>query len=176
MFLRIVSVYRPCSIDNTNSAYMAHYQYSLHFMEGKCPRELLLVDLLQDITSWKEKGDSIIIVGNFNEDIRLGVLNEWKKDTGLEDVFDERNVDNHILPPAFNRGINPIDTIMCTAGITVIKAGYLAFGEGAGVRRPLFMDVTVTLTLGIKMAVPKKMVARRLKLQDPRVVKNIINY
>jgi len=121
----------------------------------------------------EREGDSIIIAGNFNENICLEVFNEWKKDAGLEDVFMERNVDNHILPPTFNRGINPIDTIMCTAGITVIKAGYLVFGEGVGDHRPLFMDVTVTLTLGIKMAVPKKMVARHLKLQDPRVVKKI---
>jgi len=96
-----------------------------------------------------------------------------EKDAGLEDVFVEQNVDNHILHPTFNRGINPIDTIMCMAGITVIKAGYLAFGEGVGDHRSLFMDVTVISTLGVKMAVPKKMVARRLKLQDPRVVKNI---
>jgi len=166
-----VNVYRPCSTDNTNSAYMVQYQYSLRFREGKCPRELLLIDLLHDIQIWKEKGDSIIIAGDFNEDIRLEVFNEWKKDAGLEDVFVERNVDNHILPPTFNRGINPIDIIMCTAGITVIKAGYLTFGEGVGDHRPLLMDVTVASTLGVKMAVPKKMVARRLKLQDPRVVK-----
>jgi len=69
----------------------------------------------------EREGDSIIIAGNFNENICLEVFNEWKKDAGLEDVFMERNVDNHILPPTFNRGINPIDTIMCTAGIIVIK-------------------------------------------------------
>jgi len=68
-YLRVVSVYRPCSTDNTNSAYMTHYRYSLRYREGKCPRELLLIDLLHDIKCWKEKGDSIIITGDFNEDI-----------------------------------------------------------------------------------------------------------
>jgi len=157
----------PCTY-NTNSEYMAQYGYLLRYREGKCPRDLLLIDLLHDIKSWKEKGNIIIIVGDFNEDIRLEVFNEWKKDAELEDVFVERNVDNHILPSTFNRGIRPTDTMMCTAGITVIKAGYQAFGEGVGDHRPLFMDVTVALSLGVKMVIPKKMAARRLKLQDLR--------
>jgi len=170
-YLRVVSIYRPCSIYNTNSAYMEQYQCSLRFREGKCLRELLLIDLLHDNESWKEKRDSIIIASDFIEDIQLEVFNEWKKDEGLEYVFVEQNVDNHILPPTINRGISSIDAIMCTLGITVIKVGYLAFGEGVGDHRILFMDVTCASTLGIKMAVPKKMAARRLKLQDPRVVK-----
>ena len=170
-YLRIVSVYRPCRSENDNSAYMAQYRYSLRFREGRCPRELLLIDLLQDITAWKEQGDSIIVAGDFNEDIRSELFEMWKEDTGLEDVFMERNGGIHKLPPTFNRGSNPIDTIMCTAGFQVVKAGYLSFGEGVGDHRPLFMDVTIASTLGVNVSVPTTMAARRLKLLDPRIVK-----
>jgi len=68
-YLRVVSVCRPCSTDNTNLGYVAQYQYSLRYREGKFPRELLLIDLLHDTKSWKEKGDINIIAGDFNEDI-----------------------------------------------------------------------------------------------------------
>ena len=96
---------------------------------------------------------------------------KWKEDAGLEDIYMERNVDNENLPPTFSRGIHPIDTMMCTAGIQVVKAGYLSFGEGVGDHRPLFIDVTIASTLGVKVSVPTKMVARQLKLLDPRIVK-----
>ena len=79
--------------------------------------------------------------------------------------------DHNTLPPTYQNGVKPIDTIMCTAGIDVQKVGYLPFGDGVGDHRPLFLDVTIASTLGVKMANPTKMAARRLKTLDPRVVK-----
>ena len=49
-------------------------------------------------------------------------------------------------------------------------AGYLPFGEGVGDHRPLFVDVTIASILGVNLPLVKKVAARRLKLQDPRVV------
>ena len=46
---------------------------------GKCPRELFLEDLQREVKEWKEKGDSIIIAGDFNEDIRSEQISEWKE-------------------------------------------------------------------------------------------------
>ena len=79
--------------------------------------------------------------------------------------------DNTLLPPTYSKGVNPIDTIFCTAGVEVSQAGYLPFGTGVGDHRPLFMDVTVASSLGVELTAPKKMAARRLRLLDPRVVK-----
>ena len=171
-YVRMISIYRPYkNTTNLNSAYMAQYRYSLKNKGGKCPRELFLEDLQQEINEWLELGDSIIVAGDFNEDIRSEQINNWKERLGLEDVFMERVEDISLLPATFNKGVNPIDTIMCTAGITVVKAGYLPFGEGIGDHRPLFMDVTIASTLGVKLTTPKNVVARRLKTLDPRVVR-----
>ena len=171
-YLRIVSVYCPGrDTRKLNSAYMHQYRYSLRKRGGKCPRELLLEDLQSDIKKWKDQGDSIIIAGDFNEDIRSDTLDDWKERVGLQDVLMERMDDNEKLPNTYNRGVNPIDTILCTVGINVHKAGYLPFGDGVGDHRPLFMDVTIASTLGVKLPTPKAMSARRLKTLDPRVVK-----
>ena len=170
-YLRIVSVYRPCTSRHQNSAFMTQYRYSLKKRGGQCPKELFLEDLRHEIVQWKEKGDSVIIAGDFNEDIRSATLSDWKDRVGLEDVMIERMQDTSSLPNTFNRGTKPIDTIMATAGILVRKAGYLPFGDGVGDHRPLFVDVTIASTLGVKLTTPKKMSARRLKALDPRVVK-----
>ena len=116
-------------------------------------------------------GDSIVIAGYFNEDIRSDLLAAWKERLGLHDVLMKRVGDSDLLPPTYNLGVNPIDTLLCTAGIEVQQAGYLPFGDGVGDHRPLFMDVTVASTLGVKLTEPKKMAARRLKMLDPRVMK-----
>ena len=112
-----------------------------------------------------------MVVGDFNEDVQSQAIKEWKNEAGLEDVLMERNMGDKALPPTFIRGVCPIDTIMCTVGVSVRKAGYLSFGEGVGDHRPIFADITVASTLGVKLSDSKKMAARRLKLVDPRVVK-----
>ena len=88
--------------------------------------------------------------------------------------------DDSLAPPTYQLGSRPIDTILCTAGIEVRSAGYLPFGTGVGDHRPLFVDVTISSTLGVNLPPSKKIVARRLKLNDPRVINNynakLINY
>ena len=150
---------------------MAQLRYSVKHRGGKCPRELFLEDLQQDILDWKAMGDSIVVAGDFNEDIRSELVESWKERLGLHDVMMDRVGDNDLLPPTYKMGVIPIDTILCTAGIEVQQAGYLSFGDGVGDHRPLFMDVTVASTLGVKLTEPKKMAARRLKMLDPRVMK-----
>ena len=60
-----------------------------------------------------------------------------------------------------------LDTIMGTVGIQVNNAGYLAFGDGVGDHRSLFVDFTIALTLGVKISNPTIVKARRLNLCDP---------
>jgi hypothetical protein len=111
-----------------------------------------------------------VVVGDFNQDIRGGILQEWKDRLGLNDALLENLNDNEEAPNTYQRGKNPIDTILCTGGIEVVNAGYLPLGEGVGDHRPLFVDVTIASTLGVNLPPVKKVAARRLKLQDPRIV------
>ena len=175
-YLRVVSVYRPCySNINYNSTYLQQLRYSLKKRNGVCPRELFILDLEHDIMKWKDGGDSVVVLGDFNEDVRSPVFATWKDRVGLNDVMldriGDRVGDEDGSMATYNRGEAPIDTIFCTAGIEVQSAGYLPFGDGVGDHRPIFVDVSIASTLGVNLPPPKSATARRLKLLDPRVVK-----
>ena len=169
---RVVSVYRPGYNKKYNSTYMQQLRYSMQHKNGKNPRDLLLEDLQDKIGQWIQEGDGIIVVGDFNEDIRSPSITFWKERLGLHDVMLGRLDDDSLAPPTYQLGSRPIDTILCTAGIEVRSAGYLPFGTGVGDHRPLFVDVTISSTLGVNLPPSKKIVARRLKLNDPRVINN----
>ena len=82
------------------------------------------------------------------------------------------NLEEGVKPPStYQRGSKTIDTILCTGGVIVKKAGYMPFGEGIGDHRALFIDVTVASTLGVDLPPIQSVKARRLKLGDPRVIK-----
>ena len=171
-YVRVVSIYRPyMKTIKLNSNYMQQYRYSMKKRGGICPRELFLVDLATEILKWKGEGDSIVIMGDFNEDIRSDTISNWKDRVGLEDVMLQRMEITGAPPPnTYNRGHLPIDTILCSPGIQVEQAGFLPFGNGVGDHRPLFIDITIASSLGVNLPPSKSVKARRLKLQDPRIV------
>jgi exonuclease III len=68
--LRVVSVYRPVINDGYNSVYMQQLRYSVKHRQGICPREMFITDLREEILEWKIDGDSLVILGDWNEDIR----------------------------------------------------------------------------------------------------------
>ena len=168
--LRVISIYRPClNTHLVSSVYMKQYVYSLREREGKCPRELFLEDLYEEIFKWKNMGDGIVIMGDFNQDVRSSEIQEWKERLGLEDKLLDRVEGEGRKLNTYSGGNVPIDTIMCTQGIEVLKAGYLPFGEGVGDHRPIYIDITVASSLGVNLPNPITMKARRLKTNDPRI-------
>ena len=173
---RVVNIYRPVVGKKFNSAYMQQYRHSLKHDDGKCPREMFILDLQNEILDWKELGDSIVVIGDWNEDVRCDRIVDFKERLGLHDVMLEKLGNDQEPPNTYQRGRNPIDTILCTRGIEVNKAGYLPFGEGVGDHRALFIDVTIASTLGVNLPPDKTAKARRLKLQDPRIIKKYVKY
>ena len=73
-------------------------------------------DLRTEIKKWSLEGDSIIIMGDLNEDVRSQGMTECKEDLNLRDaVFDIVGREN--APRTFHRGSKPIDTILCSANV-----------------------------------------------------------
>ena len=106
--------------------------------EEKCPGELFLKDLKSDVTAWKGMGDGIVLLGDFNQDVRSKEIEDWKQELGLEDKLLERVANAGVQLNTYTGGHAPIDTILCTQGIEVTKSGYLAFGEGVGDHRHIY--------------------------------------
>ena len=169
--VRVVNVYRPCHNLDVGSTYSQQARSMLKNKDAREPRAAWMEDLAVEIKSWRKQGDSLIIMGDFNEDVRSKSFQDWKEDLHLIDSCLNSLDDTQQAPATFNRGSAPIDTILCTSGVEILKAGYLPFGEGVGDHRPLYVDVKLASILGVKLPPVKKAKARRLKLQDPRVVK-----
>ena len=78
-------------------------------------------------------------MGDFNEDVRKDNMEKWRDELGLREVMlDGLGEEN--APSTYDKGKSPIDSILCSANIGMVKAGYLPFGEGAGDHRPLVID------------------------------------
>ena len=126
-------------------------------------------DLREDILKGSEAGDSIIVMGDFNTDVRGEEFTLWKEDLELRDVMVEA-VGLENAPRTYARGSNPIDTILTSANIHIAKTTYLPFGEGVGDYRPLLIDVEESSVFGTDEEPSEKLRARRLKMKDPRIV------
>ena len=105
---------------------MTQYWYLLKKKSGQCPRKLFLEDLRHEIVPWKEIRDSVIIDGDFNEDIQSSTFTDWKDRVGLEDVMKKRMEDSSSLPNTFNRDTKPIDTIIVNQRRTPVFNGLIA--------------------------------------------------
>lgn len=73
-------------------------------------------------------------------------------------------------PNTYYREMKPLDTILCTRGVVVKKAGYLPFGEGVVDHRDSYVDISIAPILGVNL-LPKKAKAHRHKLQCPSLIK-----
>ena len=168
----IFSVYRPVEGNGGfNSAYVQQLRYSMKHRNGRCPREILLQDLGDELIKRKEAGDSILVMGDWNQDIRSEDIQDWKDRIGLRDAMMEKVGDVKDLPATHQRGRVPIDSIMTTGAVVIDKAGYLPFGEGVGDHRALFVDVSLVSVLGANLPPIQSARARKLKMKDPRIVK-----
>ena len=114
----MISVYRPCKANKVyNSAYMQHFRYSMKKRGGICPRDTLFQDLHVELMKWKQNGDGLIVVGDFNEDVRSKSMSNWKDRLGLYDVMLEKCLELAVTPlNTYNWGTVPLDTIICTTG------------------------------------------------------------
>ncbi len=169
--LRIVSVYVPCMSTQYGSKKVYCQQQKALLQLGI--KEPTIVrfwkDFWEQIDEWIDDGDRLIIGGDWNADVRKEVVMK---------PFTERNmvpavITKHGLdgPETYQRGSKPIDEFFVSTGIEITAAGYLAHGEGIGDHRPIWIEATKLSTLGAKLPEVPKFKARRLKCQDPRVIK-----
>ena len=112
-------------------------------------------------------------MGDWNEKVVGENLRLWMKVFGLREAI--TSIHGQKPPPTYQRGTDAIDGIFVSPSIRVTKAGYLGFGEIPGDHRGLWLDVEQRSILGYKMADIPIAQARRLKLDNPRVVRRYQN-
>ena len=143
------------------------YEQQLEYLHMD-PTAAFWEDLAKAIVHWQNKGDQLILMGDWNEVIVSGNLTKWMNTFGLSEAI--TNMHGRNPPPTFQRGTDAIDGIFVSSTVKTTQAGFLGFGDIPGDHRGIWIDVPHKSILGYKMADIPKASARRLKLDDPRIV------
>ena len=164
---RVVTVYCPVKTGKGNTV----YTQQLRILQED-PTMRFWKDLGNQILQWKANGEQLIISGDWNEKINSDNITQWMA------LFDLRELVTSLHdgdpPPTYNRGRDPIDGIFGSSNLNPSATGYLEFDRIPGDHCGLWIDVPNTQLLGYKMKDIPRHKARRLKLEDPRVVKKYL--
>ena len=172
----IITCYCPNRSASLGSAYSQHLLYmaknKADIPDVTCPRQLFGIDLKAEIGRYIDKGHSIIVMGDFNSHYEK--LTSWMLDSGLCDLIASRH---GICPITCNKSAqDPIDVIFGSPNLKISKGGMLSFGKLMSDHRGLWIDIPKFLLYGYNPIQPVFPSARRLKLQDPRVVAKYLTY
>ena len=134
----------------------------------------MLEELCAEIVKWQAENDLIIVLMDANEHVGNNYMTECFETLDLKEALLDKHREINGTQPTYQRGSDPIDGICIAANITVQAAGYLPFGEGPSDHRGIWVKVKEDSVFGYSMEKLTPPLARRLTLEDPRVVKRWI--
>ncbi len=151
--LTIIFAYRPCSNvrSRLKSVYAQHCRYFTTINRRSCPRAAFLDDLASFITTRRDAGEAILLLGDMNGDIRHPSLQTFMTGIDLHELILSRYPD--LPPPAtFKRGERfgktPIDGAWATDDVTISAASWRAAEHSPGDHRALVLDINLTDCIG----------------------------
>ena len=168
--LRVVSVYVPSPTkEYTNQKIFCQQQDAL--LKLGITGSVVTVfwnDWWEQIDKWRENGDTLVIGGDWNTDVREEAFQKPFRERNLIPAMYTRHGPD--LPATHNAGKLPIDEMFVSDTIEIKRAGYLEHGHSSGDHRPVWIDVTKRSTIGTNLPPITSFSARKLKCTDPRVV------
>jgi hypothetical protein len=167
--VRVITVYRAVHSKGSLSAYQQQKNVLLDNEIDTCPRAQLFVDLQEFLSKCNEAGEQIIVMGDFNEDIRNRSITTFFEDMGMRELLLDLHGTN--APNTYIDGVHPIDGVFGTQNIQILAGGYTDFTGGIKTdHRMLWIDLRTASVLGTDEIPLWKPLARRLKCNDPRLV------
>ena len=138
------------------------------------PRKLFWYDLADFLKQAHTSGHKVILMGDFNSEATD--VTEWMTQHGLVDGICELH--GYDTAPATNTTSKdaPIDAIYASPHLQGFKGGYLPFRSLGGTHRGLWLDIPNELLFGFNPPTPPMAQARRLQLEDPRIVKKYTDH
>lgn len=166
--LQVICAYRPCKIPGPLSVYAQHQMFfDTQDIKG-CPRDLFTIHLLEEIEAWITQGDQLILMIDANEDICS--FHQALQNTGMREALLHHHSTN--ASATFDGGSEPIDGIFVSPSINIIIGGYFEFGFCPFTdHRGLWINVHYNNAFGHIMPAITTAWVRRLKTQDPRIMK-----
>jgi hypothetical protein len=137
---RIISDYAPHQPTGPESLGSQHRRY---FNLVRCdanPVDAFWTDLSRLVRKWTESGESVVLLADFNSDVRGEKNRKYMADLGMREVITEFHGDAD--PRTYTKGSKPIDGIFMTQDLYIVQGGYMPFGMGIGSdHRCLSLDI-----------------------------------
>ena len=169
--IRIATAYRPSGRGKTESVAAQHTRYFDSIKRDIEPIAAFYEDLKAEIKMWLKDGDQVVVMGDFNEDVRGSHLTEFFGDDelNLREVLIEKHGEEGPETCIKNESNVPIDGIFCTPGLSILAGGYLPHHDGPkSDHRFLWMRMTVQIAFGHLAPPTQPHYIRRLNQKDPR--------
>ena len=169
--LRIVSVYVPI-VTKTHGNKTVFAQQQAALLKKKNVQSVISnfwKDLWAEIDMWLDNGESIIVTGDWNQNVLSPALVK---------AFEARNMvpvitggrHNGDPPETYNKGTYPIDECFASSNLKINKCGFMRHGDNGSDHCPIWLDVDKNSALGSVPPDIQSHRARKLKTLDPRVV------
>jgi len=127
-FLQRITMYRPCVLSGPLTTYQQHMRGLAKLNQFECPKKAILLDITQEIQSWQDLGNHIVLLTDFNDDINEPWVTHWVAILGLVEAIMSLHSDK--APQTFQRGSYPIDGIFIAPQLLQkLAGGYLSFGD-----------------------------------------------
>ena len=136
------------------------------------PIKLWYSDLKALIQQKQDDGHSIIVAGDFNEDLTspTSKVKDLFHDLQLRETIMEKH--NGITPPnTYMHGKKPIDGIFASMDIEINKGGYIDVLDSPGDHCGLWIDIKKTELVGETMQIQTKKMTRKVTSKIPSVKK-----
>jgi len=151
--LTIIFAYRPCSnvASRIKSVHAQHCRYFDTINRRSCPRSAFLEDLASFISSRRDAGEAILVLGDMNGDIRHHTLRTLMSDVDLHELILSRFPT--LPPPAtFKRGERfgktPIDGAWATDDVSISAASWRSVDHSPGDHRAIVIDINLVDCIG----------------------------
>ena len=111
-----------------------------------CPQKMFLIDLLNAVKEWMEKGDQIVLAMDANDDVQFNPIRAAMQAVGLSEVITTlHDPDKTVAPRTYERGSRPIDGLFVTPSLLSARCGYLPFVLD---HRCLWIDIPMDIVFG----------------------------
>jgi hypothetical protein len=166
-FLRVVTAYTPV-IDKWDLGSVWNQQRGYWTARGimTCLKQKFDEDLLEATDGWLEAGDHLLILMDTNGHVQHSKLAEELQKREIQELVTSRHGTGG--PATFQLGSIPIDGIFGTPGLMDSRGGYM---EAPGDHLGIWVDIPKEEVFGQSTSKWVPEASRRLKCDDPRVVK-----
>jgi hypothetical protein len=170
-----ISAYAPRQPTGPESVGSKQRRYFNSVARDASPVDAFWTDLSRLIRKWTESGESVVLLADWNADVRGEKTRKYMADLGMSEVLTEFHGDAD--PRTYNRGSKPFDGIFMTQDLYIFQGEYMPFGMGIGSdHRCLWLDIRTRVLMGQELEKSRKFAARRLTCDDPRVRNKYIKH